>query len=229
MPLDRHSEIGGAVTHSEREKAPRSWEYDPGFYSRLETWLEFWDANTPTSWSSPRQLWGYGAYVNKPGYHGSGRAVDISRIFVIKDGTLAERFNGRTDQWGGLTPGQRWEMRRKYWATSASLHYHFSDVLTYHHDQAHENHIHVDNGRSGSGNSRFSTGRRNQVWHVQSCCRYVWGYDTGMDGIWGPETDTDSRAALERIGRSGALTTSQANWLAFNRATTRFGTRRQTY
>ncbi|HEY6738391.1 MAG TPA: hypothetical protein VI076_06030 [Actinopolymorphaceae bacterium] len=66
--------------------------------------------------------------------------------------------------------------------------------------------------------------------HVQACCRYSWGKNTEIDGVWGPQTRTHSTQVLRRIGRgSGTIASSQANWLAFNRATTRKGYGVQAY
>ena len=64
---------------------------------------------------------------------------------------------------------------------------------------------------------------------MQSALTHIWGYATSVDGGWGPQTDGNSRLALARIGVTGGLTTSQANWLAFCRATFRFAVGKQSY
>ena len=228
-----HSEIWGAPTYYEPTGTAASFRYNATFYNRLETWLAFWYANTPVSWLTPLRVWSYGCYVNRNdgcvSMHNYGRAFDISRIYATVNGSLSRVFYARYDLWRTLTGSALTTTRKRYWATAASIHYHFKYVLTYAYNSAHWNHIHMDNQVSGGGNSTFSTGSRSQIVHVQAVCTYIWGYATTIDGIWGPQTDGNSRRVLSRIGRSGGLTTSQTNWLEFNRTSTRFGTGRQAY
>ncbi len=179
------------------------------------------------------RVWTYGVYANRSdgcvSMHNFGRAFDLTRLYATNAGVLTKVFNGRYDQWRSSTGSTLTTTRKRYWATAASLHYHFKYVLTYVYNTAHWNHIHFDNQVSGSGNSTFSTGSTSQVKHVQACCTYIWGYPTTIDGIWGPQTAGNSSKALARIGRSGAITSSQTNWLEFNKATLRFGSGRQAY
>ncbi|MFJ8589581.1 extensin family protein [Streptomyces sp. NPDC093595] len=226
------AEIWAAPTFSEAGFA-RTWQYDSAFYARLETWLEFWFLNTPNEWVFPIRLSGYGAYVNRnddcSSMHNFGRALDISRIHVTSGGTEIEAVNARYDLWRTTTGEQLTSHLKRYWATSASLHYHFRHVLTYLYNTEHWNHFHIDNQLSESSNSTFSTGSFIQVQHVQACCRYIWGYSTAIDGQWGPQTESHSQAALARMGRAGSLASSQSNWLEFNKASLRFGTGADSY
>jgi len=225
--LVAHDEIWDVPTYYEIDGLRKTWSYDPTFYSRMETWMSYWYNNTPLNWLKPLRLYGYGAYVNKPGAHGEGRAFDLSRIYATINGTLTKVFDGRYDLWrddASITT-----VRKRYWGTCAGLNYHFRNVLHYAYNSDHWNHIHIDNMVSGSGNSNFATTSQAQVKNVQACCTYIWGYPTTVDGIWGSQTDTNSRKVLTRIGRSGGLTTSQTNWLQFNHASMRFGNGTQTY
>lgn len=220
-----HSEIWNARTYYEVTGKASSFGYNPTFYSRLETFLKYWSQNTPSTWSAPLRLWSYGAHVDSGsiGEHNYGRAFDLSRIYATVGGSLTKVFNGRYDQWRTLSGTALATTRRQYWATAAGAHYHFRHVLTYPYNTDHWNHIHIDNMVSGTGNSHFTTDSEAQVKHVQACCRYIWGYSTTIDGVWGSQSDTNSRRVLSRVGRSGGLTSSQANWLEFNRSSLRFG------
>jgi hypothetical protein len=228
----KHSEIDGASTYYEPTGDDTSFWYNSTFYSRLETWLAFWYSNTPLNWGKPLQVGSYGVYGNRDdgcvSYHNFGRAFDISKIRGRIGTTTTTLFSARYDQWRTQTGAQLTRTRKYYWATSASLHYHFKHVLTYLYNAQHHNHVHMDNAVSGSGNSTFTTGASAQVEHVQACCRYIWGQTVTLDGVWGSQTRGAVTAVLSRIGRSGSLTT-QSNWLAFNLATLRFGTGRQDY
>lgn len=231
--LVSHNEIWDQLTYYEPTGAASSFRYNPTFYSRCETWLYFWYVNTPLSWLTPLRIWTYGVYAYRNdgcvSMHNYGRAFDLTRIYATVNGVNTKVFNGRYDQWRTWTGSSLTTVRKRYWATAASLHYHFKYVLTYFYNSAHWNHIHFDNQVSGSGNSTFSTGSKSQVQHVQACCTYIWGYPTTIDGIWGPQTSGNSSKVLARIGRSGSLTSSQTNWLEFNKASLRFGSGRQSY
>ncbi|HEX6870307.1 MAG TPA: hypothetical protein VF163_04350 [Micromonosporaceae bacterium] len=230
------SEISGVPTYYESTGAPYSFSYDDSFYGRMEIWYNFWYGNTPSTWVKPGEIWSYGAYVDKPGWHNVGRAFDLTRLFLTVNSTRTQVFNGRYDQWRSLSPSTQAVLRKRYWATAASLHYHFEDVLTYPYRNSdgtytHTNHIHIDNGDSGSGNSTFSTVDYPQVLSVQHCLAYIWNYaDVPLDGVWSQTTANRARDALARAGISGGLTDNPPyNWLEFNRASLRFGTGRQSY
>lgn len=224
--------ISGVPTVYEVSGNLASFGYRTSFHDRLNSWLDFWDANTPASFGTPHRVWTYGAHTDSrvSEAHNNGRGFDLSRIVTIVNGVATRRFFARRDIWMNWSDADRIAERRRYWATSASAHHHFRNVLTYEYNAAHNNHIHIDNLVSGSGNSTFSTGSDAQVQHVQACCAYVWGLGTEIDGIWGPQTASHSTRVLRAAGvASGSLTTSQSHWLAFNRHTVRKGYGTQSY
>jgi hypothetical protein len=233
--LVSHNEIGNQPTYYHNLETdaitPSSFSYDPTFYGRVETWFAFWRANTPAHWTAPHRICLNGVYVNKAGAHGEGRAMDLGRLDFTntQTGQLTRGFDGRHNVWQSQTGGTLTNTRKLYWGTVASLIYHFRDVLHYAYNADHDNHAHADNSISGTGNSNLVTSSVAQTTFVQSALTYIWGYGTSVDGNWGPQTDGNSRNALSRIGVSGALTTSQANWLAFCRATFRFAVGTQSY
>jgi len=235
VTLETHNEISGQPTFvqnlSTGSMTPASFRWNPTFYARVETWHAFWRLNTPDHWTIPHRYGLNGVYVAKPGAHGEGRAMDMSRLefFNKQTGLMEIGFDGRFNVWRNQGGATLVETRRRYWGTVASLMYHFRDTLHYAYNADHENHAHADNSVSGTGNSNFVTGSRAQIKFVQSALTYIWGYNTAIDGGWGPQTDGNSRKALQRAGVSGGLTSSQANWLAFCRATFRFAVRKQNY
>lgn len=234
LTLATHSEIYNQRTYYQNLNTGgislASFRYDPTFYSRLETWFAFWRKNTPDHWTAPHRICLNGVYVSKPGWHGQGRAMDISRIDFTNTrvGTYNVGFDGRHNVWKYKTGTALTATRKLYWGTVASLNYHFRDVLHYNYNSEHDNHVHADNGISGSGNSTYSTGSNTQTKFIQSALNYIWGYGTTIDGLWGPQTDGNSRKALSRIGVSGGIT-AQSNWLAFCRASFRFVVGKQSY
>lgn len=226
--LEQYSGIWGQRTVYEANGDLTSFWYRPSFHDRLNTWLEFWYLNTPSNYLKPMRVWSLGAHTDHrvTEAHNEGRGFDLTRIYATNSaGDLVRRFYGRYDVWKDWAAGDTKSLtRRHYWATSASLHRHFQHVLTYEYNSDHYNHIHIDNLVSGLGNSTFDTGSRAQVVHVQACCKWLWGKSTAIDGVWGDQTRTHSTEVLRRIGQaSGTIASSQANWLAFNRASMRKG------
>ncbi|WP_299441386.1 extensin family protein [uncultured Phycicoccus sp.] len=229
--LQTYSGINGARTHYEGTGSAASWAYRPSFHDRLNSWLQFWNDNTPSGWADASEVWGYGAHTDHrtSEAHNNGRGFDLSRIYTGSGPT--RRFYARYDIWKDWAEDDsKRTTRRRYWATSAACHHHFRNVLTYLYNSAHWNHIHIDNLVSGSGNSTFSTSSEAQVMHVQASCKFVWGLGTTIDGVWGSQTASHSTRALRAAGvSSGSITTSQAKWLAFNRHTMRNGYDTQNY
>jgi hypothetical protein len=217
----------------------RTQWFNPTFYSRLETWMPFYYSNSPGHWITPQRINHLGVHADddSTSYHYYGRAIDLQNLYFTNsnNSALFKAFDcvykSGTGGWGNTQSGSTLTTTRKnYWAAVAGLNYHFRDVLHYLYNTEHHNHVHVDNSKTGSGNSTFSTGSRAQVLMVQACLVYIWGYSVvSIDGGWGSQSDTYSRQALARIGRSGGLTTSQANWLEFCKASLRFGTGAQAY
>lgn len=210
-----------------------SFGYRPSFHDRMSEWLEFWYLNTPSNVLKPLRVWTVGVHNDDrvSAAHNSGRGFDLTRLYATaSDGQRHRRFFARYDIWRNYSGDRLRATRRNYWATSASLHHHFQNVLTYAYNSDHYNHIHIDNLVSGGGNSRFDTSSRAQVLNVQACCRYIWGKSTTIDGVWGTQTRNHSTEVLRRIGRgSGTIASSQANWLEFNRASCRKGYGVQSY
>lgn len=194
--------------------------YRPSFHDRMSVWMRFWANHTPAGFQTPFRVWTWGVHADhrESEAHNNGRGFDLTRIYVTNaNGVLVRRFNGRYDLWNGTDSAA--VERQRYWATAASLHLCFRNVLTYYWDAAHHNHIHIDNLVSGLENSFFDPDSPAQVQHVQACCRFIWGKGTAVDGSYGPQTTQDAHEVLVRIGEGGFLTGPQEKWAAFNRAT----------
>jgi hypothetical protein len=239
--LASHNEIDNDTTIYEIDGLTKSWPYNPTFYSRLEAWAQFYYNNTPSTWLKPIRLWSFGAHVDRcsppssttcPGWseaHGNGRGFDLTRIYATVSGSLTLVADLRYYVWKGFTGSTLTTYRRWYWGTAASGAYHFQYILHYNYNSAHDDHIHLDNLVSNSGNSVLNTSSTSQIKLVQSCLRYVWGYPVTIDGVWGSQTSSYASQAIVRSGGSGSLTASQSNWLLFCRTSTRFGTGAQAY
>jgi len=243
-----HNEIWGQPTYLPDTGAPWSTRWDEAFYLRYENWLGYHYANTPVNWLTPMRVWHGRVHDDGAGtssYHYYGRACDQFNLDMTVSGTLTKVFDTKyksgSSGWKYLTGSALTTARNRYWGTVAGLNYHFAHVLHYWYtpvyfpngaiDYSHEYHVHVDNSQSGNGFSVFAPStsvRKVQVFTVQSCLNYIWGYPTSIDGYWGPQSTSHSNDVLAKLGRTGSLTSSQANWQAFLTAALRWGTGAQT-
>lgn len=227
--LVSRSDIGGSkLIYDSGSGTPAGGKFNSAFHQKLVAWRNYYNDNNP--WVPMTQIWHLG--VLRPGdadsWHCAGRAIDLTRG-IGTDASAQLQFSFRYDQWKDNTGPSRIVYERRYWAAVASLHAVFRDVLTYRFNTAHYNHVHVDNGQSGTGPSTFSTGSGTQVESVQAMLHFIWGYSNRQTS-WSESVDGARCAAvLQRIGVGGRLTTSTSHWRAFLRATCRKGTGLQAY
>lgn len=219
--LAGHEDLDGAPLIYEIDEGERTFAFDDDFYTRLINWLDFFQTESGVAVSRIRT---YGSWTDGGqacgSWHNAGRAFDIARL-QDRDRDLV---SCRYDLWRTTPDAERRDELRRYWATAASLHHHFADVLTYLFDDQHLNHIHVDNGQTGTELSTFRGGQsRVQNHAVQAICAHVWDRPVSIDGRWEGETRGVVRTVTDEIGVADDLTNPDV-WRAFLRASTaRFG------
>ncbi|NEE03199.1 extensin family protein [Phytoactinopolyspora halotolerans] len=218
----------GCKLYYEPSGNPNSFTFNDTFYNQLSSWKNFIYNNAPDSWGWPSRIYSYGAYVDKPGMHGSGRAFDIGKIVYKNSSGTTHTISMRYDVWHGGSNAALY--RRRYWGAAASFARRFRHVITYADNSTHHNHIHADNAIYGSTTDcYYSTGSTSQTYIVQGCCRVVWGLGTALDGDYGPETERHSTQVLRRIGRSSGNITNKYNFRAFLTASFRKAVGTQSY
>ena len=205
-----------------------SFTFETGFYNQLAAWKEYINDNTPATWGWASTIYSYGAYTNKPGMHGLGRAFDLGRIIYRNSDGQTQLLSMRYDVWRNYSNADWY--KKRYWGTAASLMRRFRHVLTYMDNTTHWNHMHVDNDIYGElDDCYYSTGSTSQTYIVQGACRQVWGLSTAVDGQWGSETQSHSTSVLRRIGRTSGTITDNANFRAFCTASFRKAVGTQAY
>ena len=144
-----------------------------------------------------------GAYVNKPGYHGMGRAFDLDAIFWPGKTFITNRFE---------------DYPSFYLGVEAILRKHFGTVLAYNYNRAHRDHFHIDDG----GSVGFRTARSHTLF-MQGVCHHMLGIGSpsDIDGDYGPITRAALDEACTEFGVSTPL--SAANWTQFLDAAARRG------
>jgi hypothetical protein len=211
--LDSHDTLNRLPLVYEVSERRTSFAFDPGFYTQLGRWLTGYAASSGLA--EPDEVWSYGAWTDGgtscDSWHNSGRAFDLGRLRLADGGVVSCRY----DLWRSDTGARRERALRRYWALAASLHQDFAYVLTYPYNARHHNHIHVDNGRSGSSRSTLSTRSPSQLQAVQAICTHLWDEPVDITGAWDRPTRAATRRVLDRIGEPDHLDDSVKAWRAF--------------
>ena len=199
LDLIRFEEVAGVPIHYARPPVapygsigkPRKPRLDREFYTKLEVCMsELWDLL-----GRAKAVVSGGCYVEKPGMHGAGRAIDIDAIWWDK-GPPIITLNYPND-------------RRRYLALEAQLRKHFGLVLNYHYNRAHRDHFHVDDSQPVGF---FSTASR--VVFIQAALIYLWDKDIEHDGIWGQQTESAVLSITSQLESSDDLL-SLGGWTGF--------------
>lgn len=125
-----------------------------------------------------------GAYVDKPGMHGKGRAFDVDGIFWANKSFITNQY-----------PNDR----PFYLAVESVLRKHFGTVLNYKYNESHQDHFHV----SDRGEPGFVPDHRSQVLYLQMALTHLFDIPVAIDGIMGPQTRGASRELLFRLELAG--------------------------
>lgn len=209
--------IGDARLVYDISGEPTRFRFDAGFHDQLGRWLT--DYLELTGSSAPDLIRSFGAWTDGTGacdsWHNAGRAFDLARLVVGDEVQVSCRY----DLWRSYTGAQLERFRTRYWTLAATLHLHFAYVLTYLYNEDHHNHIHVDNGRSGTELSTFSRRSPSQVQAVQGMLTHVWGEAVPITGDWDDATSDATRSVLRQDGADGSLDGSTRSWHRFLRAT----------
>lgn len=134
-----------------------------------------------------------GAYVDKSGAHGLGRAFDLDAL-IWRDKTLV------ADQQPSKKP--------LYLLVQAIASKRFGVVLGYNYNAAHEDHFHLDDSRT----VKFRTSQ-SVTNFMQEALILFWSKNIARDGEWGHNTKTAFKEVIDDLGLS--YPPSPEDWAAF--------------
>ncbi|RRD46012.1 peptidoglycan-binding protein [Tessaracoccus sp. OH4464_COT-324] len=208
--LVEFSSVAGARLYYAESGKPVVQRIQPAFLAQLEAWALDWAE--VSGYGPVLEITSFGAFVDKCGsFHQLGRAFDLAQIRQ-EEAAVSARF----DEW---QPGRSQQLR-DYWRLAASLQLHFNYTLCYPYNDAHLNHIHVDNSISGSDFSEFNQNSRVQVQLVQHTLRHVFDLPTPDTGVF----DDVTRDALRQVQAAAGIHAplrNAAGWHAYLRAAAR--------
>ncbi|GAA4427984.1 extensin family protein [Actinokineospora soli] len=178
----------------------RNWQCTQAFYDALVLWIRDLRAYS-SAYGSVTYLVSAGFYVNKPGQHGAGTAMDLDYVRWSGGQTISPLD-------GHHASGTQ-SIRRRYLAVDAVCRRRFRYVLDGWYDGAHTDHIHSD---FGGLPTLCQTGSRSDTVFVQSMCNNFMGSGLAVDGQWGPLTTNAFNQAKSRLGITGDPHTSTTAW-----------------
>lgn len=169
-----------------------SEQFNLTFWNRCGAWITYINTWAPASFRGVDWVGDIGVAVCKPGFHGQGRAFDLSQI----------RFTGgqlidMDADWNLARSCASVTTLRRYIGVAASLRRQVGTVLTTWYNADHQNHIHFDNGVAVGPIQRTL---RTDTTLVQATCRHLSG-ETGVaiDGDWGPITEAAYLRLLTKL------------------------------
>jgi len=125
------------------------------------------------------QLWGYlgvaevittaGFYVDKPGWHRKGKAMDLDGIFWPDREFVASKFT---------------EQPILYLAVESCLRLYNGTILDYFYNKYHRDHLHIQD----DNRDVFLPSSASQTFYLQAVLNFIYGEDLGIDGVYGPIT-----------------------------------------
>lgn len=171
------------------------------FRDKLELWqADLANAGDRANYGSMTRIITAGAYVNKSGAHGQGRAIDIDGI---KWGSTAcwpyHRHHASSNR----------TLRRRYLGLNAICQRRFKYVLNGWYNAAHEDHIHQDDV---GGALLLNKSSSSDVKFIQAMLNNVMGQSLAIDGQYGPKTDAAYRESKDRVNITGDTSSDQTAW-----------------
>jgi hypothetical protein len=171
---------------------PQSFRVETGFLDVLVATVRSVRFRAPQAFGDLVSITSAGAYVNKPGAHGLGRAFDHDAwTFQSVDIRPLGQDHAATSR----------ARRQRYWALAAIIRSRSAFVLHGEYNAAHRDHIHQDNV---APTRAFTTGSEATVKLAQAICKHIYGEASlVIDGDFGTISRAAVRKAMIRLGLPG--------------------------
>lgn len=173
---------------------PQSFPMSPAFRTVLEATVKSVRFRAPQGFGRLESITSAGAFVDKPGAHGKGRAFDHDAwTFANVDIRPLRQDHAAASR----------AQRQRYWALAAIIRSRSAFVLHGEYDAAHRDHIHQD---EIAGTRAFTTGSEASVKLVQALCKHIYANrELKIDGDFGNTTKAATRAAMRKVDLPGDI------------------------
>lgn len=171
---------------------PVTWRCEQAFYDTLIVWIrELRQISQEAGYGNVQYLVSAGFFVDKPGQHGAGTAMDLD-VVQWDSGQVSSPLNGDHDSADEA-------VGRRYLGVEATLRRQFCYVLDgwypNHHDHFHADFASMPPLLSKSGESATN--------FVQAVCNRFQGSGLAIDGDWGTNTQREYDRMLSTLGIAG--------------------------
>lgn len=174
-------------------RQPATFRCRNGFYDSLVDWVQrLRSLSSGAGYPGLEFITSAGAYVDKPGQHGNGTAIDVDEIGWT-DGRMCRPIGLDWDSSDGA-------LRKRYYALDCTLRAHFRWSLDRTYNAAHHDHIHSD---FGGMPQVLGKGSSSDTGFIQALCNEFMNSGLVIDQIWGPLTQGAYEDALSRLNISG--------------------------
>ena len=173
---------------------PQSFSIEAAFRDVLVATVMSVRFRAPLAFGDLVSITSAGAFVEKPGAHGLGRAFDHDAwTFENVDIRPLRRDHAAASR----------ALRQRYWALAAIIRSRSAFVLHGEYDAAHQDHIHQDNV---APTRAFTTGSEAAVKLTQAVCKHIYGKsDLVIDGDFGPLSQAAVREAMITVDLPGDI------------------------
>lgn len=171
---------------------PVTWRCTQEFLDTLVVWIrELRSISQQAGYGGIEYLVSAGFYVNKPGQHGAGTAMDLD-VVQWASGQVSSPLNrDHTSSDDAVA--------RRYLAVEATLRRQFCYVLDGWYPD-HADHFHAD---FASMPPLLRTGSQSATFFIQATCNRFQGSGLAIDGIWGPNTQREYDRMRSTLGITG--------------------------
>jgi hypothetical protein len=173
---------------------PQTFTVEPRFRDVLTETVKTVRFRAPASFGDLKRITSAGVLVDKPGFHGKGRAFD-------HDAWAFEHVSIRPIDHDHNAPSLH--RRQRYWALAALIRSHSAFVLHGEYNADHRDHIHQDNG----GPRPFTTSSEATVKLVQAICNHIFGHSPKLtiDGNFGSSSKVAAAEAMHKVDLTGDI------------------------
>jgi len=190
------ADLDGVPLFYARAGAPRpqSFAIESGFRDVVVATVKSVRFRAPQGFGALVSITSAGAFVNKPGAHGLGRAFDHDAwTFENVDIRPLRRDHAASSR----------ALRQRYWGLAAIIRSRSAFVLHGEYDAAHRDHIHQDNV---AATRAFTTGSEAAVKLAQAICKHVYANTSlAIDGDYGPLSRAAIREAMISVDLPGDI------------------------
>lgn len=174
------------------------------FYARLVAWIrDLRKVSAQNGLTGLDRIVTAGAYVNKPGQHGLGQAIDLDEL---------RWSNWTVSPYGRHAFSSNRAYARRYLAVDAICRRHFKWVLDAGYNAAHADHLHLD---FGGGAVKLAKSSRSDTAFVQMACNAGMGSRLKVDGLWGSATQAAFAESRRRLDIGGDPFTNTSHYRAW--------------